>query len=455
MTVDKTSKGVFDISTAEGVNESERLLMRLCRRSFLSLWSHANLHTDQDMRQGKGSAKEFADVLVVFGNDIVIFSDKHVTFQQDKPLQVAWARWYKRAVAESAKQLHGAMNWLIRFPSRVYLDSQCTRALPVRVPPPEAACFHLVAVTRGSFEACAKHFPGSLGTLQIKTDVVGRQHEDNPFVAGIVSPGKEFVHVFDEFSLEVVMSEMDTVTDFVDYLRSREDFLSSTDTRVIAAGEEQLVSAYLVNGDESGRSFLPVSARGKKPDIVVFDESHFDALHKRPEYVAKKRLDRRSYAWDKIIERFIQVGDPALVAPNHTQLNEETEEALRLIAGESRFRRRLLVDAFFGLLTAAENTGRRRARLFTTDQEPAVVYVFLTMPKELLEAYDDYRRLRVALLYAYCRCAKLRCPEGTTFIGLATDHPDKDYQGSSEDLVVYFASEFDEGARADVHKQLS
>ena len=57
--------GVFDLSSAEGVNESERLLMRLCRKSFLSLWAHANLHTAQDMREEKGSAKEFADVLVV------------------------------------------------------------------------------------------------------------------------------------------------------------------------------------------------------------------------------------------------------------------------------------------------------------------------------------------------------------------------------------------------------
>ncbi len=90
-------QGIFDISEADGVNDSERLLMNLCRRSFLSLWSFANLHTDQDMRDGRGSAKEFADVLVVFGDDVVIFSDKHVTFQQDQELPVAWKRWYKRA----------------------------------------------------------------------------------------------------------------------------------------------------------------------------------------------------------------------------------------------------------------------------------------------------------------------------------------------------------------------
>src|SRR4051812_17516881 len=114
--------GVFDISDAEGVNDSERLLMRLCRKSFLSLWAHANLHTDQDMREGKGSAKEFADVMVVFGDDIIIFSDKHITYQSETDTAVAWKRWYKRAVTSSAKQLYGAKSWLERFSHRVFLD---------------------------------------------------------------------------------------------------------------------------------------------------------------------------------------------------------------------------------------------------------------------------------------------------------------------------------------------
>ncbi len=105
--------------------------MWLRRRSFLSLWSFATRHTDEDMRNGRGSAKEFADVLAAFGNDVVIFSDKHVRFQDNKPLDVAWKRWYKRAVQELVRQLHGAMNWVKRFPERVFLDSKFQGRLPV------------------------------------------------------------------------------------------------------------------------------------------------------------------------------------------------------------------------------------------------------------------------------------------------------------------------------------
>lgn len=448
----KEYTGVFDLSTAEGVNESERYLVRLCRRSFLSLWSHANLHTDQDMRDGRGSAKEFADVLVVFGNDVVIFSDKDVAFQEEKPVDLAWSRWYKRAIAESAKQLHGAMSWLQRFPNRVFLDSQCTRPLPVGIPENAQARVHLVAVARGSFKAGTKHFQGSLGTLQIDTSVLARAHEQSLFTVGNVTPAKAFVHVFDEFALNVVMTEMDTVTDFIDYLTDREALLTSPSMVVHATGEEQLVAAYLTNGDPKGRGFLPPSTRGKNFDSVFFDESHFEGLHKRPEYLAKKQLDRPSYAWDEIVERFIQMGSPQITAPDLQQPNHETEQALRLLAAESRFRRRILVGVLGTFLQAAVGTGLRRVRLFTTEQDPTIVYVFLTAPKSEAETYDEYRRHRVAVLHAYCRCAKLKCPDGITFIGLALDHPDRTYKGMSEDLLVYIADDFNEEVRAEAER---
>jgi hypothetical protein len=345
--------GIFDLSSADGVNESERLLMRLCRKSFLSLWAHANLHTAQDMRYGKGSAKEFADVLVVFGNDVIIFSDKHIEFRQDRGLEVAWPRWFKRAIVESAKQLHGAMSWLRRFPDRIFLDAACTRPLPVALPSPDVARYHLVAVTRGSREACLKLFPGSFGTLQIDTSIEGRTHEQWLFTIGVLDRSKHFVHVLDEFSLEVVMDEMDTITDFVQYLNARESFLCPADIIVRAAGEEQLVAAYISNGDDSKHPFLPDAVGPKMPGLVIFDESHYPGLIRRPEYREKRRQDRRSRGWDDLIERFIRLGDPNLVHPGFEQPNYETEKALRIMATESRFRRHLLIESLGEMLAAA------------------------------------------------------------------------------------------------------
>lgn len=435
--------GIFDLSNADGVNESERLLMRLCRKSFLSLWAHANLHTSQDMRNGRGSAKEFADVLVVFGNDVIVFSDKHIEFQHNQDLKVAWSRWFKRAIAESAKQLHGAIGWLRRFPDRIFLDAACTRPLPVALPLQDVACYHLVAVTRGSREACLRKFPGSFGTLQIDTSVEGRNHEQRPFTIGLLDRSKHFIHVLDEFSLEVVMDEMDTITDFVQYLNARESFLASDDIVVRTAGEEQLIAAYILNGDGSKHAFLPDAVGPNVPGLVIFDESHYSALIRRPDYQEKRRQDHRSGLWDDVIERFIRLGDPSLVHPGFEQPNHETEKALRIMAAEPRFRRHLLVETLGAMLEAAmEQPGRRRARVFTTREQPNLVYIFLAMPKRAAENFEEYRRHRVAVLHAYCRVAKLRFPQADTFVALGIDHPARDYKQSSEDVIVFMCDEY-------------
>jgi hypothetical protein len=45
---------------------------------------------------GTNSAKEFTDVLLVFGDDVILFSDKEVAFNEEKPIEVDWVGWYAR-----------------------------------------------------------------------------------------------------------------------------------------------------------------------------------------------------------------------------------------------------------------------------------------------------------------------------------------------------------------------
>lgn len=86
-------------------------------------------------------------------------------------------------------------------------------------------------------------------------------------------------------------------------------------------------------------------------------------------------------------------------------------------------------------------------RLFSTEQDLHLVYVMLIEPKPADESYDDYRKFRIATLHAYTSCAKLKCLEGITFVGLAFDHPNKDYEGGSEDLFFIDYPTFSEEDR--------
>ena len=51
------------------------------------------------------------DLLVVFENDVLIFSDKDISFPTSSDVHKDWSRWFRRAVVKSAAQLRGAERW--------------------------------------------------------------------------------------------------------------------------------------------------------------------------------------------------------------------------------------------------------------------------------------------------------------------------------------------------------
>ena len=441
----------FSLNHSEGVNESERLLTKLCQTSFLRLWAHANLFTDEGMRGLKGSGKEFCDALLVFGDDVVILSDKHINFQLHQPLNVAWSRWYKRAVLESIKQLHGARSWLLQFPERIFHDAKCKTPLAVQIPKVNRLRVHLVAVTRGSREGALANSLGSAkGSMAIASDLEGDEHLEAPFTIGKPVPGKPFVHILDEVSVELLFSELDTATDFLDYLKDRETLLGDEKKVVCASGEEDLLGAYLQQTNQQGKHlFIPEAPSQEAPDLIVFDENWYAGLADSGAYQRKKLADKPSYWWDKLIEHFIEKADPSIGFPGVASSSPHAEQALRFMASESRFQRRLLVDKFKECLESAHGNGRT-ARVVVPSTPGGPVYIFLLVPKLDDESYADYRKHRTALLFAYCRIAKLRAPDKNVFIGLGFDHPDRSHRGGSEDLFIWEQKELTDDQKAEL-----
>ena len=449
------TKAIFDLAESEGVNESERILTQLCRRSFLQLWSQTNVHTDEGFKDGKGGTKELCDALVVFGNDVIVFSDKHVVFQADKTIAIAWPRWYRRAVRDSCKQLHGAKSWLQRFPWRAFQDAKCMRPLPVPVPSGAIVRFHLVAVTRGSREAALAHNHGEgRGSFALSSNIERDTHNTTPFVIGLPDPEKHFVHVFDEVSIDLLLSELDTAADFLDYLKKREALLGRRGTHVTAYGEEELMAAYLRTMDADGveHVFFDVRPGDELPDLIMFDLGHYQALSEDPGYRRKKQADRISYEWDALIERLLRYGDPAVNERYADQKPSDSEQGLRFMAAEPRYRRRQLAQSFIGALELA-GPGKRLGRLVYGGVANETVYVFVVAAKRSGETYEEYRQYRIGLLHAYVQTAKLRAPLGTTFVGLGLDNQNKNYPGGSEDLFVLSKDMWSEEELAELEKR--
>ena len=143
-----------------GMTPSEQYLGRLCHRSFLSLWSYPNLFNDRGIVDGRGEGKELCDLLVVFGNDIIIFSDKSCEFKDSGKLATDWNRWYRRAIEKSTKQIYGAERWIRDFPDRIFLDKSCTEPFPITLPHKDQMRVHRIAVALGAKEHCQSFYGG-------------------------------------------------------------------------------------------------------------------------------------------------------------------------------------------------------------------------------------------------------------------------------------------------------
>lgn len=415
------SKTVWEkAAEAQGTTDSERTLARLARKAFLSLWSYPNVYSDEGKKGGKGDGKELVDLLVVFGTDVLLFSDKHCAFQSDVDIKVAWPRWYKRAIEKSARQLAGAENFLRRFQDRVFVDKSCQTKLPVALPDPSLARYFLIAVTRGGYEAAVRHFGGgSSGSLMLDSMLEGDAHYEHPFEVGFPLKGRRFVHVLDEVTVDALLEELDTVPDFVDYLACKERYFGSNGVFMHVAGEEELLAHYMCTL-ENGRHTLPKVPLGA--DDVMLLEGDWQFYRSSLQRAAKREADEDSYMWDALIEyqaSFVRAGT-AIGLPETPPETIDHERILRALASESRLARRVLSSDFRFALSKSE-PGKKFARMSLSGDNMSRAYVFLTAPKSSDIDYQEYREMRTAALLAYCHGIKVRFPRVTEAIGIASE----------------------------------
>src|SRR5260221_4139735 len=208
------------IEKARPVTPAEEYLSGLCEKPFLSLWSYPGIYRDQG-KASRGDGKEVCDLLVIFGDHIIIFSDKNCGLKNSGNSHLDWQRWFRKAVEDSARQSWGAERWIRQNPKRLFLDRKCTRPVPFDLPDISKAKFHLVVVAHGISNQIRKHFGGS-GSLILCTRLKGCISHVEPYYIGDLDPNRAFIHVLDDHSLLTLMRARDTISDFVAYLSKRE-----------------------------------------------------------------------------------------------------------------------------------------------------------------------------------------------------------------------------------------
>lgn len=430
----------------DGCTSAERYVSRVCRRSFLSLWSHPNPYRKQGQTLTQLEGKELCDLLVICDDDVIIFSDKACEFPNTGNLQTDWGRWYRRAVEDPAKQIWGAERWLKETPQLIFADKRCATALPVPVPPADRARYHRVVVAHNSTLRNRAELGGT-GSLMIMPDIIGRQHIGSadspaiPFAVGRVDNTRGFVHILDDFTFGILLSELDTIADFTAYLQKKEVFIASGGL-VAAGGEEDLLAYYFRNGSpDTGHTFsCPKGTR------LALDSGLWMNYVANPRRAAKKAADQVSYSWDKLIDKFAHHLIEGTSLYRERSPGGPLDEAVRVLAREPRVRRRMLADAFIGLIYETVKA-KRRARLVASTKPTEPTYIFVVVSREGYDSDEEYRQHRRLLLEAYCSVTKTVHPEARLIVGLATETEGE--SSRSEDLIVLDATDW--SAEAEAH----
>lgn len=346
------------------VSRSESYLESLANRTFLGLWTISNPY--------KTPGDEMSDILVVFGNEVVIFSDKACAFD-GADIRIGWQRWYKNAVKKSVAQLAGAARRLKTPDTPIFLDSKATQPLPLDIPALPEQRLHLVAIARPDHEPGVR--PAGWRELSLGQD-------GKPFEIGRLEAGGRFVHVFDGDAIETILAQLDTVSDFLGYLIQREQALTAR--REVVAREVDLL-ALATESWRVGKGYaidLPPPdgdgvTRARQVDWKAFNSS------------SRSERTRKLNHASRLIDRIIDHQHQEYVAQRiyHTPLPRFSshERALRLLASESRLGRRIIVSPLYDDILQREE---KHCLISTipSSENPALRYVWLTYP------YDDERK---------------------------------------------------------------
>ena len=421
------------VEKSEGLTVSERKLAALGYQTFLRLWSYPNPYKMQS------NGKELCDLLIVFDNQIIIFSDKECVYGNSGDSKVDWRRWYKKAIQKSAEQLVGAKHWIERYSDRIAIEAKCQKRFPLSIEITPETKFYLIAIAHGATERCKAYFSGGDGGLAIDNRIVGEMHtsEDcEPFYIGhVLDDPRTFIHVFDDASYSNVLRELDTIQDFLRYLDTRQELLRTKD---VVAGSENDILAQHIKGVIKGNAYILQEITNGYTG-VTFEEGLLDEVRQSRQYIKWRRTLEKSYFWDELLQRTFYFIENGLSAKTTSPSIQEQSQLFKRMAREDRAHRCCLSDGFLSFLSTITPDDRGTRIIYSPD-EPDTCYFLFLLPRKEYMTDDGYRTVRETMLNDYCAIIKADHPEFSHIIGVAHESVDNTY--TSEDFIYLDASEW-------------
>ena len=199
--------------------------------------------------------------------------------------------------------------------------------------------------------------------------------------------------------IEIILYELDTISDFIDYIQARRDFLNQTNSVWIDGGEEELLGFYLL----SGRDFSSLA----EFDFALMQGGYWEELNNRPEYQARNRENTISYGWDYLIEQV------------HKCKHKDYEVIARQLSQYNRFHRRLLSMTFKNGNELAHERAKTQPRILQrrimTESNTTFCFLYYNIRNSI------ERKQRQELLTALCYITRDQFHQNSIVVGIATE----------------------------------
>jgi len=349
MTMNLTEKG----------NIGEEFVNEVAFNSFIEYWCYPNPKDEY------GDKKEICDLLILFDDNLIIISVKNYEFKD------FYSRYFRQTIEKAKKQIYGAERKLLNSNNEIYIKHP-KREIE-RFPKERIKNIYRLIINLGEG---VRFYPFNQETKDEK-----------------------FITILDKEAFQTIVRELDTIPDFLEYLKKREDLFANK-TVIILPGEENDFSfdttqqffeytqynpnekqSILISGTEhdilaqylkNTHTFPDYFSKEYNGMFVQLDGSWED-FNQNKQVKLKRERDKNSYFLDELVKREVL-----------TNINENSIELATAIMSFNRFNRRVISTNFLHFFDQyKDKKGDFLARRYADFNGVGVVFAFY--PQEMLQ----------------------------------------------------------------------
>jgi hypothetical protein len=241
-------------------------------------------------------------------------------------------------------------------------------------------------------------------------------------------------------SLDILLSELDTVSDLLAYLRWKEDLTENG--RLERASSEPDLLAYYIERVRVTQNYRPTLPDGAvRLSVPAGTWERYETSEARQ---SRRQANESSRVIDRLVEQFNRNAFARTEHGASTPGVAGLEKIMRFLSKEPRTRRRIIGDALETLLreTPADHFSAMTVVHPSEPGEPRYVLLLLSPHHRdtRVRDYAEYRDFRLWMLSQYCRAVRYQFPDADDIVGIATDLTQG--TGRSEDAVYYDGRNF-------------